>query len=291
MIKLTAAILYLMLCTGCLPKKKPETSANSTPSNGVLSLYSKNVQDSFFISTSFPADYDSSKKYPTVYVLDANLYFDICNVIMKKYSEVGLIPPAIVIGIGYKNFPAMDSLRNRDYTYPLAIPEYEMSTSGKADKFLSFITDELIPFVERKYLADTSNRILFGHSLGGYFTLYALEQSLQQQHVYFSGYIAASPSLHYNNYYLLKEFEKIGKGNAVKSKVYVAYGGLEDGDAEKDSTAQSSKKVLATLSKLLKERSVIVSKEDVYSNLDHMDTQIPSFIKGMQWLLQPEENK
>lgn len=37
----------------------------------------------------------------------------------------------------------MDSLRSRDYTYPLAIPEYEMSVSGQADKFFSFIKNEL----------------------------------------------------------------------------------------------------------------------------------------------------
>jgi len=290
MTKLTVAILCLTLWAGCQPKKQAEASANPTPINGTLALYSKNVQDSFFISTSFPADYDSSKKYPVVYVLDANLYFDIFNVIMKKYSEVGLIPPAIVVGIGYKNFPAMDSLRNRDYTYPLAIPEYEMSTSGKADKFLSFISNELASVIENKYAVDTSNRILFGHSLGGYFTLYALQQSFQQ-HPFFSGYIAASPSLHYNNYYLIKEFEKIPKGNGVKAKVYLTYGGMEDGEAEKDATAQTTKKVLATLSKLLKERSVVVSKGDVYSALDHMNTQIPSFIKGMQWILQAEEGK
>ena len=83
-----------------------------------------------------------------VYVLDANLYFDIIATTIDKYAQVGLAPNVILVGIGYRDFPTMDSLRNRDDTYPLAIPEYEMSTSGGADKFLSFIDHELIPQID-----------------------------------------------------------------------------------------------------------------------------------------------
>jgi hypothetical protein len=38
-----------------------------------------------------------------------------------------------------------------------------------------------------------------------------------------------------------------------------------------------------------KQSNYVVYKSDIYSNLDHMDTQIPTFIKGLQWTL--SENK
>ena len=88
-------------------------------------MYSKNVMDSFTISINLPTQYrtEHSYKYPVVYLLDANMYFDILATTLNKYSEVGLAPPLILVGVGYKDLQAMDSLRNRDYTYPTAIPD------------------------------------------------------------------------------------------------------------------------------------------------------------------------
>jgi len=36
----------------------------------------------------------------------------------------------ILVGIGYKNFVQMDSLRDRDHTFPAAMPKYQMKTTG-----------------------------------------------------------------------------------------------------------------------------------------------------------------
>src|SRR5262245_50536091 len=134
-------------------------------------IYSKNISDSFYISVSLPKEYAirSNLKYPVVYILDANLYFDIFSAIVNKYSELGLMFHSILIGVGYKDLKTMDSLRNRDYTYPQALAEYEMTVSGNANRFLRFLNDELIPFVDTKYNIDTARRALMGHSLGGYF--------------------------------------------------------------------------------------------------------------------------
>jgi predicted alpha/beta superfamily hydrolase len=58
----------------------------------------------------------------------------------------------------------------------------------EADKFLDFIISELIPFVEKDYTCN--KRILYGHSFGGSFTIYAM---LNKPGV-FSYYIASSPT-------------------------------------------------------------------------------------------------
>jgi predicted alpha/beta superfamily hydrolase len=57
-----------------------------------------------------------------------------------------------------------------------------------ADKFLDFFTSELIPAIEDDY--KTKNRILFGHSFGGGFTVYAMINKPN----YFNYYIASSPT-------------------------------------------------------------------------------------------------
>lgn len=280
-------------CTEKINKKEQEERPDSVKT---IPIYSKNVSDTFYISVNLPNDYNEqpSKKYPVVYLLDGNLYFDVVATTINKYSDVGLAPSVILIGIGYKDFPAMDSLRSRDDTYPTAIPEYEMSTSGGADKFLSFITNELFPKIDKDYSVDTSKRVLMGHSLGGYFTAYAFLQYLQGRNNGINSYIAASPSIHYNKYWLLNQLKEIqsSKSSEKKSNFYITYGGLEDAESQSDSSIMKLADLTTQLSSLLssKQSNLTNFKTDVFSNLDHMDTQIPTFIKGLQWTLNEENN-
>ncbi|MCF3111667.1 hypothetical protein LL912_22965 [Niabella sp. CC-SYL272] len=267
---LLALALIVIACNApgsTAPDFKKPPSARDT-----LHFYSKNVKDSFTIYVNLPADYsaDSSNRFPVVYLLDANLYFDIMATILNNYTAVGLTPPVILAGIGYKDFPAMDSLRNRDYTFPTAIPEYEMPVSGGAPQFLSFITNELAPSLDRQFRTDTLQQTLMGHSLGGYFTCYALQQRLAGKQHRFRNYIAASPSLHYNNYFLLHELKKAVPVLHDSLNVYITFGGLE----KQDSLCRQLPLLLP---------SGITKKIDIYSALDHMDTQLPSFVKGLQW--------
>ncbi len=289
MTKLITTIALLLLLISCdhSVDKKVDTNRNIIP-DSQTKFYSQAVSDTFSIFVSLPTDYDSKKniKYPVIYLLDANLYFDIVAATLKKYSEVGILPPAVLVGIGYKDFETMDSLRSRDFTYPLAIPEYEMSVSGKADKFLSFINNELVQEIDTKYTVDKNSRVLFGHSLGGYFTVYALCQNLSNNNNIFSGYVAASPSTHYNHNYILTELEKLNVDKQPRIKSYITFGGLEDKE-EEDSTMLKTDKIFLSLEKSFKNK--ISYKGDTYSNLGHMDTPFPTLIKGFQWTLEKEQ--
>lgn len=277
-------IVLIILLTGCKKTDEKKISLNTDV------YFSKSVNDEFMISVSLPEDYNKNKKYPVVYLLDANLYFDILSTTFRKYSEVGLLPPVILVGIGYKDLETMDSLRQRDFTYPTAIPEYEMEISGKADKFLSFISNELILDIDKKYRVDKDNRILMGHSLGGYFTLYALRQNLIKKNNIFCSYIAASPSTHYNHNYILNEFEKLKFENKSNTKIYITFGGLEDTEnEEEDIKMLKTDKVLLSLKKSLQDNCKINYKGENYSNLGHMGTQLPTFIKGIQWTFNMNE--
>lgn len=283
MTRYVASVIVLLIMAGC------SSEADKQGKTAVMRLYSQTVADSFSIFIHLPDDYNAeqSKKYPVVYLLDANLYFDVMAVTLNKYAEVGLAPNVILVGIGYKDFPAMDSLRNRDDTYPVAIPEYEMSTSGGADKFLSFIHGQLMPMVDQQYRTDTTKRVLMGHSLAGYFTTYMLYRDLAGTPTGFSGYIAASPSLHYNHYYLPEQLKtlRVKDSARVKVKAYFTFGGQEEPEAG-DSGALSLQALMAQLTTSISPK--ITYQGDIYSNLGHMDTQLPTFVKGLQWVLPSE---
>ncbi|MBN2444064.1 MAG: hypothetical protein JXJ04_22060 [Spirochaetales bacterium] len=49
------------------------------------------------------------------------------------------------------------------------------------EKFLNLIKDEVVPFVENKFSCDPDRRILFGHSYGGSFLVYAFTSGIIEQ--------------------------------------------------------------------------------------------------------------
>jgi predicted alpha/beta superfamily hydrolase len=218
-------------------------------------LYSTNVRDSMYIFVSLPKNYnkESKTRYPTVYLLDANVYFDF----LKDNTE------NIIVGIGYKNAYFADSLREKDYTYPKANKSDSMKLSGGGMLFLKFIEEELIPFIDGHYLTDSTQRTLMGHSLGGYFTLFALSQNWNHPSR-FNNYISASPSLDYAQGYLMEQFKELKEYPTGSKTLFLTAGADED------------LKELPLLVNTLKNTSVKV-KSVVFPKMGHMETAVSTF--------------
>lgn len=240
-------------------------------------LYSQSVQDSFYVFIKLPKGYskESKKKYPVVYLTDANAYFDIvANEMMEQNTK------AILVGIGYNNFITMDSLRNRDYTYPVANPEDSFSVSGGADKFLSFIYNDLITYIDRGYNADTTNRTLMGHSLGGYFTLYALEESLMNDDKRFLNFVAASPSLFYSNSFLISRINDLSANTTTNQHLIITCGSVED--AEEGDNSNTTVSNLELFESKIRRQTNLKTQKQIFPNFGHMETAIPTFIQGIK---------
>ena len=140
-----------------------------------------------------PAGYDrTATKYHVLYLLDGGYHFFHVSGIVQFLSSQGLIPQMIVVAI--RNVD-----RNRDFSpsHVEAIP-----TSGGAEKFMFFLSDELIPYIDDNFRTQ-SYRILVGHSFGGTFATYAL---LEKPDL-FDAYIAISPYLQFDNELLVKQAE------------------------------------------------------------------------------------
>ena len=117
----------------------------------------------------YPLGYNPSKKYPVMYVLDGSSQdFRIAGV-AEILNRAEVVQEMIIVGIPNTN-------RNRDLTPHYIRQDVDGEALGQGDKFLRFLKDEVIPFVESKYPVN-HYRMLAGHSRAGLFTYYAyLEQ-------------------------------------------------------------------------------------------------------------------
>ena len=90
----------------------------------------------------------------------------------------------------------------------------------------SFLTEELRPAIAAAFKVETSRQTLYGHSLGGLFTLGVLFRHPEA----FQTYAASSPSIWWNRRALLKlvpAFEKRVAAGEVAARVLVTIGALE----------------------------------------------------------------
>ena len=276
--KLFFILLIAIFVYACSISNNKSTEPSQTLDKR-LTLYSEAVKDSFYISVQLPEQYykKPETKYPTVYIVDANFYFPMLAEVVKQYEVAGLLPPLILVGIGYKSFTAMDSLRERDYLYPASIPSDEMKAAGGGKNFDSFIVNQLIPHIDTDFHADTTNRSLMGHSFGGYFSLYALLNQAENNQTTFKNIASASPSLWYNNFYLNQLPEKLRDRKTQNPlKLYLTVGGLEDPTWN----INPAKKLADAISNVhLKSLNLHYTS---YNDLDHMDVAMISFTRALQ---------
>lgn len=282
------AFFFVLVCFTCSCQRVQDKRKAETKEANTIEFFSREIQDSFKVFVSLPEDYDKSKHYPVLYLLDANYNFDVMQAIAHNHAMFGMLPPLIIAGIGYRNAWLMDSLRDRDFTYPAAPEGSSFEISGGGDKFFSFIKNDVIPHMDKHYATDPQKRILAGHSLAGFFTLYALQQYALGKDSSFHAYIAGSPSLEYNDDYLLKQFDSMPVvPHQQKPYLYLTFGGMEDAETEAEGEVARGMTLFNAFNRTLQSRHNphILSQSDHYSAFTHMDTPFPTFTKGMQWVL------
>lgn len=162
----------------------------------------------------------TNKKYPVLYVLDAQWSFSLVKDIYYGQYFDGMVPDIIIIGITWPG--DYDASRSRDLS-PTHVDEFP--TSGNGPGFLSVIKNEIVPYIDSTYPADKNNRALCGGSFGGLFALY----SLFHEPALFNRYIIMGPSLGYDNDLTFK-FEKVfaAKNRDLNAKIFLSTGGYEE---------------------------------------------------------------
>lgn len=184
-------------------------------------IQSKALSEKRILNIYLPEGYkqNDTTKYPVIYLLDGSADEDFIHIVglvqFNSFEWVNQVPKSIVVGIATVD-------RKRDFTFPTSIERDKKSypTTGHSDKFISFIENELQPYIQAKYKTNT-NKTIIGQSLGG---LLATEILIKKPAL-FNQYIIISPSLWWNNGSLLNQDSKIKESTfKQQTSVYIAVG-------------------------------------------------------------------
>ena len=214
-IKLLVMAALLSITPGITAQNAPEHEPVPMPGSELRKLHSRIMDQDFRVYVQLPLNYvrDGSRQYPVLYMTDGNRSFPMTANIatVLGFPETGF-PQVIVVGIAYDIEDMMDwaMWRTRDLTptEDAWTKQYWEELLGKmtgdttirvetggAPRFLSFICDELIPFIESEYQVSEQGRALGGYSYGGLFSLFAMFERPGAFQRYFSG----SPSITYGD--------------------------------------------------------------------------------------------
>jgi hypothetical protein len=186
-------------------------------------LRSEHVGDEFKI---FVARASAEASVPPPHVLvvtDAQLQYGTALEMARMYQGTELIPPLLVVGVGYraKYFGETLELRKRDLTPPPAVD----GQGGGAPAFLAFLDEELKPFLGERYGVASAEYTLYGHSFGGLFGAWTLFTKPEA----FSAYGIGSPSVWWGGRAVLEtESQYAMNHDDLPARVFIGIGGMEN---------------------------------------------------------------
>ena len=253
--------MILLLAVSC---KKEITAPDSVQQFTIKSTVNSGSYD---IKVALPENYNTNKKYATLYVLDGDENFNFvahhCEKLSSKYSKDNVL----VVSIGYGHN------RTLDYT-PTNAPEGQ----GGAPAFMDFIQKELIPHLESNFAADTnrSSRVILGHSFGGLCGGYAFTK----RNSVFGNYLMLSPSLWYDNEIVLQyEQDNRSSINNKNQLVFLGIGQLEN-------SGRMQAPFEAFYQRLHNYYSGTKLLRNSVSQMDHVGSKNPNIIEGLNFYFQ-----
>ena len=222
------------------------------PNTEILQTPAPKLAREYEAYIALPREYDkSTKKYPVLYVTDAGYAFPLIRAIAARVRDHGVgLEDFILVGLSYAKGENGVLSRNRDYTAAYAANKVVVTNDtkggvyGQADAYLTFLKQDLIPAIEKRYRVDTTKRLYVGHSYGSLLGIHSLFTSPQT----FTHYILGSPSLWFDAHrvfdaekafaatraampakvrFYIGEYEQIKKGNSRYYKTRDMVGDLD----------------------------------------------------------------
>jgi len=167
---LTPLVIFLLTFLSATVQSEPNSNNNGYE-HQVEAFHSKVLNEQRTVVVQLPKSYDDNpdKQYPVIYRLDGAGNLPMMNAVLESLQSQNAAPEVIIVAI-----ENTDRLRD---LYPTANedPNGPVGYGGGGEKFLSFITTELMPMVESKYRIH-DYRVIEGASAAGVFALYALSQ-------------------------------------------------------------------------------------------------------------------
>lgn len=203
-------------------------------------IVSSSNQQGYQLYVRLPRGYQRSKRnYPVAILQDTGYAFPLASGVLGLMGGRD-IEDVILVGVSYSDGVSPQISRTRDYTPTYAPDEAgghsveAQKHSGKADAYIAFIENDVLPFIEAKYRAADQERIFIGHSFGGLLGAYMLLVNAQL----FDHYILGSPSLWYDKEAMFRLEEVFAKTHdAIPANVLMYIGGEERHSKRSDMVA------------------------------------------------------
>jgi len=181
-----------------------------------ITIHSEVLDEDRSFLINLPSNYeDSEDNYPILFQIQGSetLFHKESGTIRYLSEWKDNNPPMIMVNILFTNY-------RRDI-FPVKLPR--IPDTGGSDNFISFISDELIPYLEENYRV-SDYRIIFGQSNTGMFSIYTLLSNPDL----FDAYIAASPAVGQGNNFMYGITDSLLAVNQFKDKTLYITHALDD---------------------------------------------------------------
>jgi uncharacterized protein len=222
---------------------------------------------------------DSKTRYPVLYVLDGDAHFLSTVGIVQQLSQAngnGVLPEMIVVAIENTN-------RLRDLT-PAPSSGGNMD---KANPFLTFLSKELMPYIDTHYNA-APYKVLIGHSLGG---LTAVD-AMTNFPTLFNSFIAIDPSMWFmNEIFLNQTMSQLPKLDHRGKKLFIGMANtmpagmsLSSLSSDRSPETQHIRSILKLDSFLRRSNHGLAYTQNYYVQENHNSVPLLSVYDGLRFI-------
>lgn len=238
---------------------------------------------------SLPASYETSpqRRYPVLYVTDADYAFPIIRQIARRVNLDGpVIEEFILVGLSYSRGDSGPVSRNRDYTpTPNGPSRASAFVHGGGPAYQTYLKTQALPFVENRFRVDPARRILLGHSYGGLLGA----QILFTDPALFDAYVLGSPSFWFDKRHIMgMEADYARTHRDLPADVFMYVGGWEvPGPDRRNTSGPDMVADVRTMVRTLKSRAYpdLTVGSTVLGDEDHLTVAPIGFTRALMAVL------
>jgi len=296
--KCANAVCALVMAVGllnCIDAAQAQQPAKVQPGKGSpYVLFGTEVWDvpdpvsqrGYQVFVSLPASYakEPSRRYPVLYVTDANYAFPVIREVSRRLNvEHPQIADFILVGLSYANGEDGTLSRDRDYT-PTSNGRSDAPAGavyGHGPAYQAYLRDRVMPFIAQHYRTDPRRALFLGHSYGALLGA----QILFTDPGMFSGYILGSPSFWYDKHHAFGAEERYAASHHdLPARVYMYVGEYETNRFNRVNDLVADNRELESRLKKRKYPNLVL-KSEVLNDEDHVSVAPRGFIHGLKYLL------
>lgn len=287
-LRCTTMLLPLLMLAQSVVSRAQSVDASGTPPDNSIKIGERLVMHSavlqedrpylVYLPKSYQTNDFAPMRYPVLYLLDGDYHFHSASGVVQYMGTANEIPEMIVVAIP-------NTQRTRDLT-----PTHSMKSangkempafaaSGGGTNFLRFLSEELIPQIERQYRTEPY-RILVGHSFGGLFAMYTFLHQPQT----FQAYVAIDPSVWWDDQLLCRQARAaLDATNHLRASVYIS---LANNPLDAGETVKFAERAGREFAGVLQSHQTDSFRctMQYFESEDHGSVPLPSLYYGLRYI-------